>query len=126
MEVGISWVRTSLKQGIMKLDYNKIVSQVTDKLDLSDEEDLKKYKKIKEDKRREDRKTLERPEWVYNLWYLHLKLCLEMEEKGIPIRLRKKYRRGVREQRKVSHFHRLKINRKFYEGIDWEELIGRN
>ena len=31
----------------MKLDYNKIVSQVTDKLDLSDEEDLKKYKKKK-------------------------------------------------------------------------------
>ena len=85
----------------MKLDYNKIVSQVTDKLDLSDEEDLKKYKKKKEDKRREDRKTLERPEWVYNLWYLHLKLCLEMEEKGIPIRLRKKYRRGVREQRNM-------------------------
>ena len=34
----------------MKLDYNKIVSQVTDKLDLSDEKDLKEYKKKKEDK----------------------------------------------------------------------------
>jgi len=106
----------------MKLDYNKIVSQVSLDLDLSDEEDLKEYKKKKEDKRREDRKTLDRPEWVYNLWYLHLKLCLEMEEKGIPIQLRKKYRSGVKVQRKVNKIHRLKINRKVYEGIDWEEL----
>ncbi len=40
----------------MKLDYNKIVSQVSLDLDLSDEEDLKEYKKKKEGKRREDRK----------------------------------------------------------------------
>ena len=80
-----------MKWGKMKLDYNKVVSQVTDNFDLSVEEDLKKYKKLKEKKRRQDEEILGRSEWVYNLWYLHLKVCLEMEEKDIPIRLRKKY-----------------------------------
>ena len=109
----------------MKLDYNKIVSRVSLDLDLSDEEDLKEYKKKKEKKRREDRKTLDRPEWDYYLWYLHLKLCLEMEEKGIPIQLRKKYRSGVKVQREVSRIHRLKINRKVYEGIDAQTTCGK-
>ena len=72
-----------------------------------------------------------------------------MEEKGIPIRLRKKYSwvaqpeegrfkrkwtkkqwekqvaygiQKVKEQRKVIKIHKLKINRKLYEGIDWEDL----
>ena len=100
----------------MKLDYNKVISQ---KLDIYDDDE---FKKLKEKKRRDDKKTIGRPEWVYYLWYLHLKLCLEMEEKGIPIQQRLKYRSGVKEQRKVSHIHRLKINRKFYEGINWDEL----
>ena len=138
-----------MKWGKMKLDYNKVVSQVTDNFDLSVEEDLKKYKKLKEKKRRQDKEILGRSEWVYNLWYLHLKLCLEMEEKEIPIRLRKKYSwvaqpeegrfkrkwtkkqwerqvthgiQKVKEQRKVTKIHKLKINRKLYEGIDWEDL----
>ena len=127
----------------MKLDYNKVITQ---KLDIYDEDE---YKKIKEKNRRDDKKTLGRPEWVYYLWYLNLKLCLEMEEKGIPIRLRKKYSwiaqpeegrfkrkwtkkqwerqvahgiQKVKEQRKVTKVHKLKINRKLYEGIDWEDL----
>ena len=127
----------------MKLDYNKVITQ---KLDIYDEDE---YKKIKEKNRRDDKKTLGRPEWVYYLWYLNLKLCLEMEEKGIPIRLRKKYSwiaqpeegrfkrkwtkkqwerqvahgiQKVKEQRKVINIHKLKINRKLYEGIDWEDL----
>ena len=100
----------------MKLDYNKVISQ---KLDIYDEDE---YKKLKEKKRRDDKKNLGRSEWVYYLWYLNLKLCLEMEEEEIPIRLRKKYRSGVRQQRKVTHIHKLKINRKLYEGIDWEDL----
>jgi len=45
-----------------------------------------------------------------------------LEEKSIPILTRRKYRSGVKEQRKVSKIHRLKINRKVYEGIDWEDL----
>ena len=45
-----------------------------------------------------------------------------MEEKKIPLQLKRKYRRGVQVQRKVSHIHGLKINRKVYEGIDWEDL----
>ena len=69
----------------MKLEYNKVISQ---KLDIYDDDE---YKKRKEKKRRQDKEILGRSEWVYNLWYLHLKLCLEMEEKEIPIRLRKKY-----------------------------------
>ena len=114
----------------MKLDYNKVISQ---KLYDYDEDE---YKKLKEKKRRDDKKTLGRPEWVYYLWYLNLKLCLEMEEKEIPIRLRKKYSwiakpklryfksgiQKVKEQRKVTKIHKLKINRKLYEGIDWEDL----
>lgn len=100
----------------MKLDYNKVISQ---KLDDYDEDE---YKKLKEKKRRDDKKTLGRPEWVYYLWYLHLKLCLEIEEKKIPLQRRRKYRSGVQVQRKVSHIHRLKINRKVYEGIDWDDL----
>ena len=63
----------------MKLDYNKVISQ---KMDDYDEDE---YKKLKEDKRREDRRIYGRPEWVYYLWYLHLKLCLEMEEKKINL-----------------------------------------
>ena len=100
----------------MKLDYNKVISQK------SDDYDEDEYKKLKEKKRRDDKKTLGRPEWVYYLWYLHLKLCLEMEEKKIPLQRRRKYRSGVQVQRKVSHIHRLKINRKVYEGIDWDDL----
>ena len=88
----------------MKLDYNKVISQ---KLDIYDEDE---YKKLKEKKRRDDKKNLGRSEWVYYLWYLNLKLCLEMEEKEIPICLRKKYRSGVRQQRKVTHIHKLKIS----------------
>ena len=114
----------------MKLDYNKVISQ---KLDIYDDDE---YKKIKEKKINLDKKTLGRSEWVYNLWYLHLKLCLEMEEKEIPIRLRKKYSwvaqpeegrfkrkwtkkqwerqvahgiQKVKEQRKVTKIHKLKI-----------------
>ena len=132
-----------MKWGKMKLDYNKVITQ---KLDIYDEDE---YKKIKEKNRRDDKKTLGRPEWVYYLWYLNLKLCLEMEEKEIPIRLRKKYSwiaqpeegrfkrkwtkkqwerqvahgiQKVKEQRKVTKIHKLKINRKLYEGIDWEDL----
>ena len=130
----------------MKLDYNKVISQ---KLDIYDEDE---YKKIKEKKISQDKKTLGRSEWVYYLWYLNLKLCLEMEEKEIPIRLRKKYSwiaqpkggissisgnpkwskiqmkrvasgiQKVKKQREVTHIHNLKINRKLYEGIDWEDL----
>ncbi len=130
----------------MKLDYNKVISQ---KLDIYDEDE---YKKIKEKKISQDKKTLGRSEWVYYLWYLNLKLCLEMEEKEIPIRLRKKYSwiaqpkggissisgnpkwskiqmkrvasgiQKVKEQRKITKIHKLKINRKLYEGIDWEDL----
>ena len=127
----------------MKLDYNKVISQ---KLDIYDEDE---YKKLKEKKINQDKKNLGRSEWVYYLWYLNLKLCLEMEEKGIPIRLRKKYSwiaqpeegrfkrkwtkkqwerqvahgiQKVAEQRKVINIHKLKINRKLYEGIDWEDL----
>ena len=127
----------------MKLDYNKVISQ---KLDIYDEDE---YKKLKEKKINQDKKNLGRSEWVYYLWYLNLKLCLEMEEKGIPIRLRKKYSwiaqpeegrfkrkwtkkqwerqvahgiQKVKEQRKVINIHKLKINRKLYEGIDWEDL----
>ena len=127
----------------MKLDYNKVITQ---KLDIYDEDE---YKKLKEKKRRDDKKNLGRSEWVYYLWYLNLKLCLEMEEKEIPIRLRKKYSwiaqpkegrfirrwskkqlerqvahgiQKVKEQRKVTKIHKLKINRKLYEGIDWEDL----
>ena len=127
----------------MKLDYNKVISQ---KLDIYDEDE---YKKLKEKKINQDKKNLGRSEWVYYLWYLNLKLCLEMEEKGIPIRLRKKYSwiaqpeegrfkrkwtkkqwerqvahgiQKVKEQRKVTKIHKLKINRKLYEGIDWEDL----
>ena len=106
-----------MKWGKMELDYNKVITQ---KLDIYDEDE---YKKIKEKNRRDDKKTLGRPEWVYYLWYLNLKLCLEMEEKEIPIRLRKKYSYSkVKEQRKITHIHNLKINRKLYEGIDWEDL----
>ena len=132
-----------MKWGKMKLDYNKIITQ---KLDIYDEVE---YKKLKEKKIRQDKKNLGRSEWVYYLWYLNLKLCLEMEEKGIPIRLRKKYSwiaqpkegrfirrwskkqlerqvahgiQKVKEQRKVTKIHKLKINRKLYEGIDWEDL----
>ena len=100
----------------MKLDYNKIISQ---KMDDYDEDE---YKKLKEDKRREDRRKYGRPEWVYYLWYLHLKLCLEMEEKKIPLRLRRKYMRGFDSIRDVTHIFRLKINRTLYKGIDWDEL----
>jgi len=127
----------------MKLDYNKVISQ---KLDIYDEDE---YKKLKEKKINQDKKNLGRSEWVYYLWYLNLKLCLEMEEKGIPIRLRKKYSwvaqpeegrfirrwskeqkrrqvasviQKVKEQREVTNIHKLKINRKLYEGIDWEDL----
>ena len=127
----------------MKLDYNKVISQ---KLDIYDEDE---YKKLKEKKINQDKKNLGRSEWVYYLWYLNLKLCLEMEEKEIPIRLRKKYSwiaqpeegrfkrkwtkkqwerqvahgiQKVKEQRKVTKIHKLKINRKLYEGIDWEDL----
>ena len=106
-----------MKWGKMKLDYNKVITQ---KLDIYDEDE---YKKIKEKNRRDDKKTLGRPEWVYYLWYLNLKLCLEMEEKEIPIRLRKKYSYvKIKVQRKITHIHNLKINRKLYEGIDWEDL----
>ena len=132
-----------MKWGKMKLDYNKVITQ---KFDIYDEDE---YKKLKEKKRRDDKKNLGRSEWVYYLWYLNLKLCLEMEEKGIPIRLRKKYSwiaqpkegrfirrwskkqlerqvahgiQKVKEQRKVTKIHKLKINRKLYEGIDWEDL----
>jgi len=111
-----------MKWGKMKLDYNKVISQVSQDFDLTDEEDLKEFTKKKEEKRSKEKRTLGRPEWVYYLWYLHLKLCLEMEEKKIPLQLKRKYRRGVQVQRKVSHIHRLKINRKVYEGIDWEDL----
>ena len=45
----------------MKLDYNKVISQ---KMDDYDEDE---YKKLKENKRREDRKKYGRPEWVYYL-----------------------------------------------------------
>ncbi len=130
----------------MKLDYNKVITQ---KLDIYDEDE---YKKLKEKKINQDKKNLGRSEWVYYLWYLHLKLCLEMEEKEIPIRLRKKYSwiaqpkggissisgnptwskiqmkrvasgiQKVKKQREVTHIHNLKINRKLYEGIDWEDL----
>ena len=100
----------------MKLDYNKVISQ---KLDIYDEDE---YKKLKEKKRREDRKNLGRSESVYYLWYLHLKLCLEMEEKKIPLRLRRKYMRGFDSIRDVIHIFRLKINRTLYKGIDWDEL----
>jgi hypothetical protein len=98
------------------LGFNKIV---TWKSDIYDEEE---YKKRKGEKIREDKKILGRSEWVYFLWYLHLKLCLEMEEKGIHLQLRNKYRSGVKEQRKVNRVCKLKINRKVYEGIDWEDL----
>ena len=130
----------------MKLDYNKVITQ---KLDIYDDDE---YKKIKEKKISQDKKTLGRSEWVYYLWYLNLKLCLEMEEKEIPIRLRKKYSwiaqpkggissisgnpkwskiqmkrvasgiQKVKKQREVTKIHKLKINRKLYEGIDWEDL----
>ena len=101
----------------MKLDYNKIISQ---KLDIYDDDE---YKKLKQKKLNVDKKTFGRSEWVYFLWYLNLKLCLEMEEKEIPIRLRKKYTYSkIKEQRTITHIHKLKINRKVYEGIDWEDL----
>jgi len=100
----------------MKLDYNKVITQ---KLDIYDEDE---YKKLKEKKKSKEKRTIGRSEWVYYLWYLNLKLCLEMEEKGIHLQRRRKYKSGVQVQRKVSHIHRLKINRKFYEGIDWEDL----
>ena len=98
------------------LGFNKIV---TWKSDIYDDEE---YKKRKGEKIREDKKILGRSEWVYFLWYLHLKLCLEMEEKGIHLQLRKKYRSGVKEQRKVNRVCKLRINRKVYEGIDWKDL----
>ena len=98
----------------MKLDYNKVISQ---KLDIYDEDE---YKKLKEKKRRDDKKNLGWSEWVYYLWYLNLKLYLEMEEKGIPICSRKKYRSGVRQQRKVTHIHKLKSAENYMK-----ELIGR-
>ena len=98
------------------LGFNKIV---TWKSDIYDEEE---YKKRKGEKIREDKKILGRSEWVYFLWYLHLKLCLEMEEKCIHLQLRKKYRSGVKEQRKVNRVCKLRINRKVYEGIDWKDL----
>ena len=98
------------------LGFNKIV---TWKSDIYDEEE---YKKRKGEKIREDKKILGRSEWVYFLWYLHLKLCLEMEEKGIHLQLRNKYRSGVKEQRKVNRVCKLRINRKVYEGIDWKDL----
>ena len=100
----------------MKLDYNKFITQ---KLDIYDEDE---YKKLNEKSRREDKKSLGRAEWVYYLWYLHLRLCHEMEEKKIPLQIRKKYRSGVHNQRQVSHICRLKINRSLYKGIDWDEL----
>ena len=47
-----------LKEGLsMKLVYNKVISQ---KLDIYDEDE---YKKMKEKKRREDKKTIGRSEW---------------------------------------------------------------
>ena len=98
------------------LGFNKIV---TWKSDIYDDEE---YKKRKGEKIREDKKILGRSEWVYFLWYLHLKLCLEMEEKGIHLQLRNKYRSGVKEQRKVNRVCKLRINRKVYEGIDWKDL----
>ena len=98
------------------LGFNQIV---TWKSDIYDEEE---YKKRKGEKIREDKKILGRSEWVYFLWYLHLKLCLEMEEKCIHLQLRKKYRSGVKEQRKVNRVCKLRINRKVYEGIDWKDL----
>ena len=98
------------------LGFNKIV---TWKSDIYDD---KEYKKRKGEKIREDKKILGRSEWVYFLWYLHLKLCLEMEEKGIHLQLRNKYRSGVKEQRKVNRVCKLRINRKVYEGIDWKDL----
>ena len=45
-----------------------------------------------------------------------------MEEKKIPIRLRRKYMRGYDSIRSVTHINRLKINRSVYKGIDWEDL----
>ena len=45
-----------------------------------------------------------------------------MEEKKIPLRLRRKYMRGFDSIRDVTHIFRLKINRTLYKGIDWDEL----
>ena len=104
----------------MKLEYNKVINLKTDIY----EED--EHKKLKEKKRRQDKNTLGRPEWVYFLWYLHLKLCLEMEEKKISLQIRKKYRSGVHNQRQVSQIFRLRINRSLYKGIDWDELKSLN
>ena len=106
-----------MKCGKMKLDYNKVIPLKRDPYQ------EKEYRFLKEQKRRQDKEILGRSEWVYYLWYLNLKLCLEMEEKGIPIRLRKKYSYvKIKVQRKITHIHKLKINRKLYEGIDWEDL----
>ena len=106
-----------MKCGKMKLDYNKVIPLKRDPYQ------EKEYRFLKEQKRRQDKEILGRSEWVYYLWYLNLKLCLEMEEKEIPIRLRKKYSYvKIKVQRKITHIHNLKINRKLYEGIDWEDL----
>ena len=104
---------------MIKLEHNKIILQ---KLDIYDEEELEK---LREGRRRDFRTKvgLDRPEYVYYLWYLHLKLVLEMEEKRIPIQKQQKYRFTHNETdiRKVTHICELKLKREMYEGIDLEE-----
>ena len=105
--------------GMIKLKHNKIILQ---KLDIYNEE---KLEKLREGRRRDFRTKvgLDRPEYVYYLWYLHLKLVLEMEEKRIPIQKQQKYRFTHNETdiRKVTHICELKLKREMYEGIDLEE-----
>jgi len=104
---------------MIKLKHNKVIPQ---KLDIYSEEELEK---LREDRRRNFRTKvgLDRPEYVYYLWYLHLKLVLEMEEKRIPIQKQQKYRftHNQTDVRKVTHICELKLKREMYEGIDLEE-----
>jgi|TARA_Y100000294_G_C8501697_1_gene315080 hypothetical protein len=102
------------------LKYNKIVTQ---KRDIYAEEKLKKLQEKTRRNFRRDNVGLDRPEYVYYLWYLHLKLILEMEDQRIPIQKQRKYRSTVKQinQREVSHIHELKLKQDVYSGIDLEE-----
>ena len=63
-----------------------------------------------------NRERIEKPEMVYYLWFLYLKLLLELEDKGLEFPLIGKSKKQLKVGRDI------KIDREYYSGWDLEEM----
>lgn len=58
---------------------------------------------------------------TYKMWFLFLKLALELEEQGAVLIMKRSTEKGSKQKVKVKH--RVKVNRKKYEGWDLDDVL---